>query len=392
MADRLLSLRVQGFRSIDDLTIPIEGLQVLIGENGAGKSTIVEAFELVRKAAAQQSFIYDLTARHGPFPELLRTGKEVMRLVVHADLDDLPAEYELTLARVGNSPHASIAREVLLIAGVTQLDRSPTRVKFRTDGREKETSIQAEGTALNSLWGIEAPPEVQRFRHLLQTIRVHVPFETKPRWAYVNEQQIPPGIRSMSQLAPIERLDRGGANLASAYQKLTGNPKVWREALLDLQMGLGSDLVTAAVEVKANGGFGELALEFESIGRVPASQLSGGQLSFLAMVALVYLREDDSVVLVDEPETHLHPAVLAALTALLVRLAEQHPVIVTTHADAVLDAVPSEAIRVVVLNGQRAAEIHHLDHARLAKWREEFQSLGTIRREGVLSAVLGAGA
>ncbi|MER2560101.1 MAG: ATP-binding protein [Myxococcaceae bacterium] len=43
MADRLVSLRVQGFRCLEDVTVRLDGLQLFIGENGTGKSTLVEA-------------------------------------------------------------------------------------------------------------------------------------------------------------------------------------------------------------------------------------------------------------------------------------------------------------------------------------------------------------
>lgn len=48
MVARLTSLRIEGLRTLADVTLSLDGLTVLVGENGTGKSTITEALELVR--------------------------------------------------------------------------------------------------------------------------------------------------------------------------------------------------------------------------------------------------------------------------------------------------------------------------------------------------------
>lgn len=41
--DRVTQLRVHGLRTIDRMSLDLKGLTVLIGENGTGKSSILEA-------------------------------------------------------------------------------------------------------------------------------------------------------------------------------------------------------------------------------------------------------------------------------------------------------------------------------------------------------------
>lgn len=47
---RLLELRLRHFRAFEDVRLALEDLTVLIGRNGAGKSTILEAFDFLRDA------------------------------------------------------------------------------------------------------------------------------------------------------------------------------------------------------------------------------------------------------------------------------------------------------------------------------------------------------
>jgi len=50
---RLSQLKVQGFRSLADITIPLRNLSVLIGRNNAGKSNILSAIKLLLEGTAR---------------------------------------------------------------------------------------------------------------------------------------------------------------------------------------------------------------------------------------------------------------------------------------------------------------------------------------------------
>ena len=63
-ADRLTHLSIGGMRYIDQIKLDLGAFTVLIGENGAGKSTIVEALELLRKAATESPFVDKLYQPH----------------------------------------------------------------------------------------------------------------------------------------------------------------------------------------------------------------------------------------------------------------------------------------------------------------------------------------
>ncbi|MFO0750882.1 MAG: AAA family ATPase [Myxococcota bacterium] len=81
--DRITQLRIRGLRVIDDLTLDLKGLTVLIGDNGVGKSSIVEALELLRLAARPGEFGTEALAKHhGPFESLLRRGTSELGLGV----------------------------------------------------------------------------------------------------------------------------------------------------------------------------------------------------------------------------------------------------------------------------------------------------------------------
>jgi predicted ATPase len=101
----------------------------------------------------------------------------------------------------------------------------------------------------------------------------------------------------------------------------------------------------------------------------------GGQRGFLAF---------------DEPETHLHPALLVRVTWLLEELSQSCPVIVATHSDRLLDALSDPAGSVVLceLDEHRATRLFKPDHAALTAWLEKYRGIGALREEGYERHVL----
>jgi len=74
-SSRITQLRISGMRVIEDVTLDLGGLTVLIGDNGTGKSSIVEALKLLHLASQQAPL-----TKYGGFPALLRRGAQPFRV------------------------------------------------------------------------------------------------------------------------------------------------------------------------------------------------------------------------------------------------------------------------------------------------------------------------
>lgn len=391
--DRIKWIRIEGFRSIKDLTLEPAGLQVLIGENGAGKSTVIEALEILRLAATESRFTTEFAARHGDIRELKNNSSDRLRLSL--ELSGEPAlRYSIALGSVANSPVPTIVEESLDVVDgetvVLQLvDRTASRTLVFPERKKVELLIDADvppdTSAVGFYWGFNAPPEPARVVTTLRQIRVHTPFDTRPSW---ESQTASASMRGAAQLQRTTRLERGGRNLASVFQELrTRGREVWDPVMADVRKGLGQDISDVVNPAKETAGFLELALRLDGgRGVIHGAQLSAGQLSYLGIVALRHIEDDFSLLVFDEPEVHLHPQLLVRATWLFEELAEKGPVIVATQADSMLDALSSDAdsVRVVSLNERRETELHRLSAERLARWKAEYGSIGTLRREGLI--------
>jgi predicted ATPase len=416
--DRITQLRIFGLRVIEDLTLNLHGTNVLIGDNGTGKSSILEALELLRQAAKPVSYVTDIVVRaHGGLQSLLRRGAKELRLGVTIEGAGPKLDYEFSLGDVGTTPTVLSERvDMYMDPNANVPFRALTRV-----GAEAKVFNVAIATAASNLarragqygadapqrvpideerltlpWlGVNAPPDLQRLTDALSRIEVHAPFETRPIWQQ-RELDIRVGPRWPGVVERSEALERYGLNLANAYQQLRnlGND-TWSRVVDRARLSLGEDLRDFRLPASGRGNI-ELEVLF---GRAPdkpfrAAALSEGQLSYLAFIALVELNRERSVLAFDEPELHLHPALLARVVWMLEQVAETTPVILATHSDRLLDALgnPQGSVVLCNLDAKSAVQLQRPDANRLAEWLQSYRGLGSIRAEGYESHIfLGRG-
>jgi len=380
-ADRIIQLTLGGVRCIEHLELELGAFTVLAGENGAGKSTIVEACELLRKAATESPFVQRLYQPHDG-TRLLRDGVSSFSMGARIAGTGRALDYAIQVLRDGTSL-AVMAETVIDDRGNRLMHRTGSSVScFSTDGVQvlKETAIESGEAALSRARFLNSP-EVERVQRALAAIEVHVPLDLRRSWALPTAGAT---ARSSNTARPVERLDPGGTNLVNAYAKLR-NQSNWRETLGRIRLILG-DVDDVLIQPDPSGG--TLGIEVRWAGglEIGLSGLSDGQVSALALIAIQQMRrkEPPSLIAIDEPEAHLHPGVVRRVAAGLAETGDDWPVLVATQSDAFLDAVSDRADALVHcrLSTQRTTELVRLDREQVRDWLDDFRGVGELRREG----------
>jgi len=406
--DRIIEIRIQGIRSLKDVKLSTEGLTVLIGENGTGKSSIIEALEILRKAASQ-NFMDQLHELHGGLASLLHHRADRLRLGLWLDGSGGRIEYDVALAREGNSTvvdleHLHLEPETVNgplppkghqgpIVKVIERTRSASEVTDDTGSKafERGATVVGPGELLLTSYGRKPPHRaITRVLQALEGIDVHLPFDVAPWWSLA-EQRRQNTMRDDNVTRSTSMLKRLGQNLANAYHELRNrSPEHWAETLDRVRLGLGYDVVDVTTPATIDGGRIALEVIYRPQHAVSLFGLSDGTLAYLALVALFRLNTSRSLVAFDEPETHLHPALLLRTLDFWEQTAKQCPVVLATHSDRLLDGLtnPEDSVILCELDVDRSTRLFRPDAEVLKQWLDEYRGLGDVRSAGHQASIM----
>jgi predicted ATPase len=172
------------------------------------------------------------------------------------------------------------------------------------------------------------------------TIDISSDGEDRPKHVYVGLQR---GVPLSDQFADSAWSCTLGARLAR-----------WKSILEWLEsdpLFADSDVSTLAQEGQDEGEFGEQA-------RILFGRLSSGhKIVLLTVTRLVETVDERSLVLMDEPESHLHPPLLSAFIRAMSRLLinRNGVAIIATHSPVVLQEVPNACVWKIARSGDQWA-------------------------------------
>jgi predicted ATPase len=399
---RITQIRIRGLRAIDNVELDLRGMNVLIGDNGTGKSTILEAFELLRKAGQPGSYVDDvLRSEHGPFQELLRIGSNGLTLGVTVEGDGPKLDYSFTAALAGTSCIIEDERLDVYIQGAAAaplhaLTRTAQSAKWFDQQAGKLGDVHSISpqslAAAGAAQGLVKQEAFVRLAQALQGIECHPPFDVRPLWQQ-RELQVRTGPRWPSRPDATERVRRYGFDLPAALTVLRNDRDKWESILCRARAAVGIDLDSLLLD-PAGAGQLDIVLKFKSGTKLPLRLLSEGQISFLAMLAVIELGGPRSLLALDEPDIHYHPELVVNLVQILEDLSRNCPVVIATHSDRLLDALehPAESVLLCERNHAGTISLRRPNAEALSRWLERYSGLGAARADGYEANLFDGGA
>ena len=329
----LSRLIVAGYRSIRDLFVELDQVTVFVGANGSGKSNLYRALKLFADAAAGN--LSRSLATEGGLQSALSASdspQPCTRLQLECRLDDWDYALEIGLPPTGPQtafrldPYVRRERLTTPVDGseVTFLDRSNRRavVLDANGGRVDMPHDLAAGEAtIGQLHDPQQYPEFAALRQRIGGWRFYHQFRS--------DEASPLRQPQIGVFTPV--LAHDGSDLAAALQSIgeqglavDGVPlDGWLErALPGVQLHISHDQRAMF----------EVMLSLPDISRpLRAAELSDGQLRLLCLLAALSSPRPAELLVLNEPETSLHPDVLPTLADLVVAASRQSQIIVTTH-------------------------------------------------------------
>ncbi|QXT62086.1 AAA family ATPase [Tessaracoccus palaemonis] len=339
------TLAVSGYRSLRDVSVKLGRVTVVTGPNGAGKSSLYRALRLLAGCALGDAI--GSLAREGGLcsvlwagPESLagarrtgvtqgttRSGPVSLRLGIGADgysyLIDLGLPQPLTSA-FERDPE--IKREAawagpVMRASTMLARRKGPRIEVRDEGPWEELGLRLPSHASM----LADVPELRALRDDLAAWRFYDALRIDAA-APARQPQV--GTRTWA-LAP------DGADVAAALQTIRERGKApLAEAVADAFPG-------STLSIHVSDGVFDLAMQQPGMLRpLRAAELSDGTLRYLMHLAALYSPAPPPLMALNEPETSLHPSLIAPLARLIAAAPTQ--VVVVTHSAELLERLTDE--------------------------------------------------
>jgi len=326
---------VRGYRSLRDVSLPLGDLTVVRGANASGKTNLYRSLWMVARGSNGE-LARSLLAEGG-MPSSMWAGaptaarvRRPVRMVFGVQVDEL--SYELALGLPSIDPDSPFALDAELkeervwfgnatSRHTTLMERAGSTATARDVDDNTVTfavALDRFEPALSQLGEPTRFPELFDLRERLRRWRFYHSFPT--------DLNAPARASRAGVRTPV--LADDGHDLAAALATIE-------------EMGNGADLHHAIeqafprsqLQVTGERGQFTLSLAVPGIRRAMTGfELSDGTLRFLCLAAALLSPRPPELLVLNEPETSLHPDVLPALGDLIATATQQTQVVVTTHS------------------------------------------------------------
>ena len=318
----LEEVRIQNFKSLKDCRVKLGDFQVLVGVNGSGKSSFLQALDVLGKVVAYQErfdsyFESSFKYRGAPTKASIRW---------ELNFSD---SFEYKLNSVGD-----LITEEALLGGNCFYSLTPTEDKSRaTYGARENLEFSRGASGLMIL--AQEPLEHALAGRIIGMRRYHLDPVRLAMECQVAHQERPVMEADGKGLATV--LDYLLTTERRAFNRIETSLQKFIPRFHELLLKPGSSQGTRTLGIRDIDGW-----------EIDADQLSGGFLLFLGYLVLVHGHKT-SVLMLEEPENGIHPQRLKEVVDLTRAMArsENVQVIMASHSPYLLDFVEKDEVLVV---------------------------------------------
>lgn len=351
-------LAISGYRSLRDIRVALGPLTLVTGANGSGKSSLYRALKLladiaqgriVQSLAAEGGLQSTLWAGPESFSRAMKAGSQAVQGTVRKNAISLKLGFSGTdygyaidlglpstaSESFANDPQIKVESlwtgEQLARANEFASRKGPY-VRIKNDNGEWKEAYTALGAFDSMMTHCSDPKNAVELLTLRERMR---------EWRFYDhlrtDRDAPSRRPQVGTYTPV--LAGDGSDLAAAVQTIRdiGDGRAMNAAIVDAFPG-------ARVEVTGRDGYFELEMRQHGLLRpLKTAELSDGTLRYLLLVAALLSPRPPTLMILNEPETSLHPDLLPPLARLIARASKQSQTVVVSHAPALVKALDADA-------------------------------------------------
>jgi predicted ATPase len=321
---KLESLKVALYRSLKDVEILFLPMNLFIGSNASGKSSILDALRFMHEAIRERNF-WEPVATRGGIVHLAWKGADAgnIELTIRLSNGQDLFEWHIQLARDGYE--FSVSEDVTQFQG----KNPPTKLLTSNRGKgwwwsEDGKQVTLEQSSTACALSVAAADAKFPARGIAEYVEGWGFFDPNP----VSLRRGWPGLDQ-------SRLDSHGRNLAERLFLLQkSSPDSFAKVVRATQSILG---LPSEIEPRESDGRFYFAQSEPGL-QHPVHQIgaSSGTLRVLALMTALYGDASANLVGIEEPENHIHPTALGEFSKYLIDANERVQILVTTHSPLLL--------------------------------------------------------
>ncbi len=341
---RLLRLDAKRYRSLRDASIELDGLNLFIGANASGKSTILDALRFLHEGVQARDFRAPVFSRGG-IVHLAWKGEEAQQVEITAHLEDDGKDYEWSVRLIRDRA----GYEFYVEEHIDELPPQAPPVKLleaekgagwwwsgeegkRVTLKQAPTSCALAAAAADASFPARAVAEfVDRWGFFDPN-----PFLLRRDWSGLDSGGFDPYGRNLGE---------------TLYALKTSSPKILEQVVSATRaiVGLPSDIEVRESEGRVYFVQREPGLQFQ----VHQMGASSGTLRMLALMTALFGDPETNLIGIEEPENYIHPTALSSFVEYLLDVRDRVQLLVTTHSPLLLDALSDPAFVRVVKRSDR---------------------------------------
>jgi len=344
------SLYIDNFKALNDFTIELKPLTVLIGMNGSGKTTILQALDLISNFTRMDLDTYLEKRNWGPSELKSKTNKKLhmtFKVVFRMNVDDI--EWTFVLNPIKTKEKINVVSEEIFNKTQQKLllsvdSQGISRFNSLENKMEKFPPLNMTSSFLKN---IDAQKDKAKFPELVALIEFMTASDS---FELLSTEKM-----RRSSRGEADTIGMGGEKLAAFIHGLQPEQRRNLSRRLHSYMPFINEVDT---EVKGRPGWIEIKVtenfpaEEKSVSISPA-HISDGILRMLAISTLQETNKTSGMILLDEIENGINPHIADKMVSdLIERTKGMHrQIIVTTHSSVMLDYFPPESIIFIWRNG-----------------------------------------
>lgn len=352
---------IYNYKSIREMFLPLGRTNILIGENGAGKSNFISFFELTKAIYDQRLGAYMLS-NGGINAQLHRGLKYSKSIKGFIDYDNRNAFFFTLSPGVGDKAFIAETGDYYNMNGDTTKDYKIWN-KMIWDKDVEESQISE-----------KKYPRAKYIKTLLESFIVY----------HFHDTSKTSSMRQPCYIGDNATLRHDASNLPAVLFRLQQTDIIAYRIIEATIRSVApyfkrfklSPMLTDESRIK---------LEWEeqdSDMYLDASSLSDGTLRFIALATLLLQTKLPETIIIDEPELGLHPAAMVKLSAMIKRASAKAQIIVATQSVTLISNFSINDL-IVVGRDDNQSTFHRLNEDDFSQWLEEY-SVGDLWEKNII--------